>query len=87
MSRAFGLPIDQSITRDDFRAFFHEDDRDCVAEIGDRLLREGGSATLEFRVRGVSGWRWPRTTVFAETQADGRVEIYGLQQDVTESNT
>ena len=84
MCRAFGLPADQPISRDAFRSFFHEDDRDRVVEIGDRLKREGGSATLEFRVRGGSGWRWVRTTVFAETQVDGRVQIYGLQQDVSE---
>jgi PAS domain S-box-containing protein len=84
MCHAFGLPLDQSISRAAFRAFFHEDDRDRVAEIGDRLLREGGSATLEFRVQGLAGWRWARTTVFADAQADGRVQIHGLQQDVTE---
>jgi len=84
MCHAFGLTVDQPITREAFRACFHEDDRERVAEIRDRLLREGGSATLEFRVRGLAGWRWARTTVFTETQADGRVQIHGLQQDVTE---
>jgi PAS domain S-box-containing protein len=84
LCRAFGLAEDQPISREAFRAFFHEDDRDLVAEIGDRLMREGGSATLEFRVRGPAGWRWVRTTVFTEIQPDGRVQIHGLQQDVTE---
>ena len=84
MCRAFDWPADQPITREAFRACFHEDDRNRVAEIGDRLTREGGSATLEFRVRGPSGWRWVRTTVFVEAQADGRMQIHGLQQDVSE---
>ncbi|HEY4031681.1 MAG TPA: ATP-binding protein [Caulobacteraceae bacterium] len=84
LCRAFGLPTDRPIGREAFRAFFHEDDRAKVTETGDRLIREGGSATLEFRVLASSGWRWVRTTVYAEPQADGRVLLHGLQQDVTE---
>src|SRR5262249_1131211 len=41
-------------------------------------------ATLEFRSHGLGGWRWVRVTVFAETEADGRVLIHGLEQDVTD---
>ena len=84
MCRAYGLPVDQPVNRDAFSDFIHEDDRERVRETGRRLRREGGSATLEFRARGVAGWRWMRTTVIAETQADGRVLIHGLEQDVTD---
>jgi PAS domain S-box-containing protein len=84
MCRAFGLPEGRPISRKAFRALIHEHDRDRVIETNQRLERDGGSANQEFRVRGVDGQRWVRSTVFAETQADGRVQIHGLQQDVTE---
>jgi PAS domain S-box-containing protein len=84
MCRAFGLPGGRPISREAFRALIHEDDRGRVIETNQRLERDGGSATQEFRVHGVAGCRWVRSTVFAETQADGRVHIHGLQQDVTE---
>jgi PAS domain S-box-containing protein len=82
--RALGLPEDQPVNREAFCAYVHPDDDGRVRETSQRLRREGGSATLEFRVRGVAGWRWVRTTVLAETQSDGRVRIHGLEQDVTE---
>jgi PAS domain S-box-containing protein len=84
MCRAYGLPVDQPVSRDAFADLIHEDDREQVRDAGRRLRQEGGSAILEFRARGVAGWRWMRTTVFAEIQADGRVLIHGLEQDVTD---
>jgi PAS domain S-box-containing protein len=84
MCRAFGLPPDQSLSREAFRAFIHEDDQQRVVDASRGLTSSGGSASVEFRVRAPAGWRWVRTTVFAESQADGRVLVHGLQQDVTE---
>ena len=84
MCRTVGLPEGQAITRAVFWSIVQPDDQDRVRDVCGRLEREGGSATLEFRVQGVGGWRWVRVTVFAETQADGRRVIHGLEQDVTE---
>jgi len=84
MCRALGLPPGQPIDREAFRYYIHEDDQDHVLGASQRLRSEGGSGTLECRVRRPTGWRWVRTTVFAETQPDGRVLIHGLQQDVSE---
>ncbi len=56
MCRAYGLPVDQPVSRHVFSDFIHEDDRERVGETGRRLRQEGGSATLEFRARGVTGW-------------------------------
>ncbi|MGZ3272664.1 MAG: ATP-binding protein [Caulobacteraceae bacterium] len=84
MCRAFGLPPGQPIDREAFRYYIHEDDQDHVLGASQRLRSKGGSGTMECRVRHLTGWRWVRTTVFAETQPDGRVLIHGLQQDVSE---
>jgi PAS domain S-box-containing protein len=84
MCRAYGLPVDQPVSREAFADLIHLDDRQMVRETGQRLRQEGGSAIVEFRARGVAGWRWMRLTVLAETQADGRVLIHGLEQDVTD---
>ena len=84
MCLALGLPPGQPIDREAFRYYIHEDDQDHVLGTSQRLRSEGGSGTMECRVRRLTGWRWVRTTVFAETRPDGRVLIHGLQQDVSE---
>ena len=84
LSRILGLPEGQPVSREDFRGYMHPDDALKARESTERLTRSGGSATLEFRVRAVIGWRWVRVTVMAETQSDGRVVIYGLEQDINE---
>ena len=83
MRRSLGLPDEGPVDRALFRSYLHPDDQGRAAEIGRRLEREGGSATLDFRVRDLRGWRWVRTTFVAEI-ADGRTVIHGLEQDVTE---
>lgn len=82
--RHFGLPEGQPVDRAVFRGFVHPDDHDHVHAATERLIREGGSDTVDLRVGDGNGWRWTRTTVMAETQADGRVVLHGLEQDVTE---
>jgi PAS domain S-box-containing protein len=84
MSQAFGLPAGQTLTRDQFRAHLHPDDQPKSRDLVDRLFREGGSASVELRMRDLTGWRWLRTTAIAETGPDGRIAIHGLAQDVTE---
>jgi PAS domain S-box-containing protein len=85
--RNFGLAKGQPVDRATFRGFVHPDDHDHIQAGTERLLREGGSDTLDLRVRDGNDWRWVRTTILAETQADGRVVLHGLEQDVTELAT
>src|SRR6202012_242139 len=83
-SQAYGVPVGQPIPRDIFRAYLHPDDQVRTREAVERLLSEGGSATMELRAQSPAGWRWVRTTVLADIRPDGRRLIHGLMQDVTE---
>jgi signal transduction histidine kinase len=84
MSEAFGLPVGQTLTREQFRANLHPDDQPKSRDLVNKLFHEGGSACVELRMRDGTGWRWLRTTAIAETKPDGGVAIHGLAQDVTE---
>jgi PAS domain S-box-containing protein len=84
LCRVFGLPEGQPVSRDVFRAYMHPDDAIKARETSNHLIRSGGAATVDFRVRALAGWRWVRVTVMAETQPDGRTVIYGLEQDINE---
>jgi PAS domain S-box-containing protein len=84
LHRHFGTPEGEPIDRAAFRAYLHPDDTESAGLLSDRLIREGGSGTLDVRVREGAGWRWVRTTIMAETEADGRVVLHGLEQDLSE---
>jgi PAS domain S-box-containing protein len=84
MNQDFGLPAGQTLTREAFRAYLHPDDQPRARDVIDRLVSEGGSATIELRVRDLTGWRWVRSTVMPTVRADGAVTIQGLVHDVTE---
>ena len=84
LSETFGVPAGGAIPRDIFRTYLHPDDQAGAQAFTERLLREGGSDTMELRVRGPNGVQWARTTAMRVSEADGRVVIHGLTQDVTE---
>src|SRR6202012_1907226 len=84
MSRAFGLPVGQTLTREQFRVNLHPDDQLKSRDLVNKLFQEGGSASVELRMRDGAGWGWLRTPAIAETKPDGGVAIHGLAQDVTE---
>ena len=85
MRRAIGLAEDQPSNRKVIDDYPHPDDARHVLEAIDRLQGSSGSVTLDVRVRHEAGWRWVRTTLMSEAQADGRLVVYGLEQDLSEA--
>ena len=84
LHRHFNTPEGQPIDRAAFHGYLHPDDAGPANAMSKRLFLEGGCDTLDVRVRDGDGWRWVRTTIMAETEADGRVVLHGLEQDVSE---
>ena len=84
LPQLLGVAPDTVLDRLAFRDFLHPDDFVRVKACNDRLLAEGGSATVELRLRNGQGWRRMRTTLQARTGPDGDFVIHGLGQDLTE---
>jgi signal transduction histidine kinase/ActR/RegA family two-component response regulator len=82
--RAFGLPEGQPVERAFFDDHIHPDDAPSAVAVAERLRQEGGSATVELRLKHGEGWRWVRSTLMTEVRADGRVLVHGIEQDITE---
>jgi len=84
LRQLLGVAPDRILDRLAFRDFLHPDDFTRVKACNDRLLAEGGSATVELRLRNGRGWRRMRTTLHARPGPDGDFVIHGLGQDLTE---
>lgn len=79
-----GVTGDEVFDREAFRNYLHPDDFGAVRATNDRLLSEGGSATIDLRLRDGDGWRRLRATQMTKKNADGEWVIFGLGQDLTE---
>jgi len=79
-----GLPEGKRFSREEFGRCLHPDDLEVARICNNRLLAEGGSTSLELRVRDGDGWRRIRTTVVAVMGPDGERVLHGIGQDLTE---
>ena len=70
---------------DDLFSSLHPDDFDCVSNIIDEAMREGGSGSYDSRLRQSDGsWRWFRVAFAADRHPCGLYYVHGLSQEITE---
>lgn len=80
----FELPRGSPIDRGTALALYDESSRLEMERLRDRTIRDGGSFTLDIRVRTAKGNpRWIRLTGDVEREDGRSVRIFGTKQDIT----
>jgi PAS domain S-box-containing protein len=80
-------PAEFQVTRDNWLANTHPEDRDLVVREYTACIEDGGSRTIEYRRQTKSGeWKWLRSTGrIVERDAAGRaLKMVGTHTDITE---
>lgn len=81
----FELPRGGPVDRDTALKLYHEESRLEMERLRAGIIRDGGSFSLDIRVRTARGnERWLRLTADVEREKGRSVRIFGTKQDVTE---
>jgi two-component system, LuxR family, sensor kinase FixL len=81
----FELPRGAPIERTKIVEFYEEESRRQMERLRADAIRDGGSFTLDIRIRTAKGNdRWLRLTADVEQEAGRSIRIFGTKQDITE---
>jgi two-component system, LuxR family, sensor kinase FixL len=81
----FELPRGAPVERPKIVQFYEEESRRQMERLRADAIRDGGSFTLDVRIRTAKGNdRWLRLTADVEQEAGRSIRIFGTKQDITE---
>jgi two-component system, LuxR family, sensor kinase FixL len=81
----FELPRGAPVERPKIVDFYEEESRRQMERLRADAIRDGGSFTLDIRIRTAKGnQRWLRLTADVEQEAGRSIRIFGTKQDITE---